>query len=348
MTFTTKFRGVHLISAVVVTFISYVFLSFVQFSYPQRKLHQQEMCKGHNALTGKRADLPASICYFESNFDQTMLTEKLRSLESKYNNSIIVETNGLLVPQMYDCSSWGPHDYSKAVPSRFIFCHHQLYMRSLNPSYIEHFIDIIDEEVYEMEIVFRSILEARASNKFVIFEVGARWGTWGFRSIAAAKLVGIENILSLFYETDQKYCEGIQVVGRLNNIRDFKLICEAASLENIRSEALKLELIDVMDFDIQGAEQHLIPAIKSIMNERVKYAVIGTHSSSTHEKIRSLFADWIMIHEFLLNKNLSCVDKFLRGSDFSGVLKYQCYVNTSLGPVCNWDGELILKNPKFP
>jgi hypothetical protein len=57
-----------------------------------------------------------------------------------------------------------------------------------------------------------------------------------------------------------------------------------------------------------------------------------------------------------LNPDLACVERFLRGNykehsvdrfNWDEVIARGCYTNSSKGKIANWDGELIIDNPKF-
>lgn len=55
-------------------------------------------------------------------------------------------------------------------------------------------------------------------NKFHMVEAGARWGTWGFRAMAAAKTIFGNNFNTqvLFYEPNKLHCDGLKETAEVN------------------------------------------------------------------------------------------------------------------------------------
>ena len=72
---------------------------------------------------------------------------------------------------------WGNHNYFTEVQSRFHAC--WLHLADLNSgmTVMRPMLPIVDDEYNEQIAVYQSVL--RAKNKYVIAELGARWGTWG-------------------------------------------------------------------------------------------------------------------------------------------------------------------------
>ena len=61
--------------------------------------------------------------------------------------------------------------------------------------------------------MFESILRAHATRqkKFVMAELGARWGTWGSHAVAFWKRLNPESEYDIFFvETERLHCDGIE------------------------------------------------------------------------------------------------------------------------------------------
>jgi hypothetical protein len=102
-------------------------------------------------------------------------------------------------------------------------------------------------------------------------------------------------------------------------------------------------------------------------------SVPGTHSAGTHEDLRALFArrGWLLIGDTPYQDNFTCQDcmrYYLRGTpntsaprsraaprpeasayrfNWAGLRASGCHRPTPWGPVANWDGQLVVDNPRF-
>jgi len=276
-------------------------------------------------------------------------------------NSVLTELNGILVPAEFDCeifnnnSRWGTHPYFWAVPSRWYACrlHHANLLSGLRTYSPE--LPVIDEEYIENIYVFQSVLRAVKQKKFIMVELGARWGTWGTRAVGLWRKVTDKPYDLLFVEPDELHCKGIERVQTLNNIT-YQLDCSKANSTRLFEWIAKKDHCDLIDVDIQGAELEVLRELKHHLDRYVYRMIIGTHSPKIHRAIRALFEDWIMIHEFSYSSNTQCVSDTLRRNydpsreqqfRWDELLKKGCFQQTWFGPVANWDGEVIVDNPLF-
>jgi hypothetical protein len=99
------------------------------------------------------------------------------------------EFTGLLVPIRYDClpNFQTNMDYYGAVPSRWTDCD---YFHFVTQSGLLNYVPqlpLIDEEYLEAAMVY--FMALNATKEFNIIELGARWGTWTFRALAANRFV---------------------------------------------------------------------------------------------------------------------------------------------------------------
>ena len=292
-----------------------------------------------------------------------------------------IELNGLRVPAIFDCnpwnangSRWSRHDYYYAVPSRWWACEELEAQIKAGISIVVPRPPLIDDEYVEHVAVRQSVLRARANGAFVMAEIGARWGPWGFRAAALARVARPDLMpLHLHYvEPNQAACDGIHAVAKLNSFRAWTSVdCTLASARGFAAWAARHEHIDLVDIDIQGFEQYFVPQIAPILQHKVYRVIVGTHGlmgnnaktpqnvtdrqTHCHERVRAALQDWILVHELRPAKYYRCIQRYLRGNpsyptsrfDWQSMQRKGCYQNTSFGPVAAWDGELILDNPRF-
>ena len=261
---------------------------------------------------------------------------------------------------------WGNHHYYTEVPSRWFGCWlHWADMKSGN-TLTSPQLPFVDDEYNEQVAVYQSVL--RSKGEFVVVEAGARWGTWGCRSVAFLKEKKPEMPYRLLtIEMSETNCDGIRRVKKRNNITG-DLLCEGATSHNFRAWAAQVDHIDLLELDIQGAEGELVPEAMDVLNDKVYRVIVGTHSETIHSKLHLLFeeAGWLKIAVIGRNPNPNAVDTYLRPQD-RDFAKYSFpnaphpnFANwTELirsgathtvggkGPVANADGELIYDNPKF-
>jgi len=315
-------------------------------------------------------------------------------------NEFLTEINGLKVPAEFDCDMffrpdeyfqsnvlarlqdklpgskeriatkkhfWGAFHYFTEVQSRFHAC--WLHLADLNSgmTLMRPHLPIVDDEYNEQVSVYQSVL--RAKKKFVIAELGARWGTWGTRSIQFLKHVRPELPYSLYMvEANEDHCAGMDRVIAANNIVATTK-CGYAEADSFRAWADTQKHIDLIDFDIQEAEETLVPAVMDILNDKVYRVILGTHApwppwwevnrTRIHDKMVKLFEDqgWIFIFKVAPTKDYKAMDRAIRGQNvrtnenlfnWDKLLRNpKAYHTTPRGPVAHADGELVLDNPRF-
>lgn len=213
-------------------------------------------------------------------------------------------------------------------------------------------LPVIDEEYFETIAVYDSVL--RAKGHFVVVELGARWGTWGSRAVAFLKHVNAMPYKILFVESLPLHCAGLKDVMSYNDIK-YELKCEYANAELFAKWAPSVSHIDLLDVDIQGAEIDLFrdASVKKLVDLKVKRLIVGTHNPAIHEAMRKLFEGWIVQIDTPYSRNTKCVKDYLRSESkvdrnvFDRLIQEGCYENSIYGKIANWDGELILDNPRF-
>lgn len=275
-------------------------------------------------------------------------------------DGLLLEPNGLYVPALFDCpmfnndSIWGSTNYFHSVPSRWTACWtHYAAVKAALPLHIPQ-LPIIDEEYFEQIAVYDSVL--RAKGKFIVIEMGARWGTWASRSVAMMRVRNPLPYEALVYESNPVHCKGIEDVMHVNNI-EMKLRCHGVDAKSFVSWVTEQSHVDLLDSDVQGYERIFFtdPDVMTVINEKVKRIIIGTHNQTIHENTLRIFSRWKIQHAYTFSKNTACTNHMRKRtstgdidrSNLEIILRYGCYYNSSYGNIANWDGEIIADNPRF-
>jgi len=285
------------------------------------------------------------------------------------NSEYLTTFTGLKVPKYFDCmgATEGLNkfmDYYTCVADRWYECN---YYHMAATSALEYYtppLPIMDEEYTEHIAIYTAVKKSCVDNdkEWNIVEMGARWGTWGVRSLSAYKHIcphfHVVKMTAFYYEPVKEFCAGIHEIHKLNNFeKNYVLVCDIARSEHFLSVWNNSgSVINVLDMDIQGEEWKLVSATQHIIHEKVMKVIIGTHGPEIHENIRNLFINhpnnqWKLIHEY---KCFACmyggdyVHNHLRGiKNFTGAIKDGKYFDSEYGPMIPYDGELIFVNRKF-
>jgi FkbM family methyltransferase len=173
-----------------------------------------------------------------------------------------------------------------------------------------------DEEYFEWIDLLEAV--AAANGRFTMLELGAGFGRWTARGAAAAKQFGLPYTL-IAVEAEPTHfewmCQNLQDNGvkpedcRLIHAavtgKDGKIgfqvgdpvsnygqsIGGSTEVNAISLPTLlqSLELVDLIDMDVQGAELEIIEAATEVLNEKVKRIHVETHSNPLHSDILTLF-----------------------------------------------------------
>jgi FkbM family methyltransferase len=206
--------------------------------------------------------------------------------------------------------------------------------------YIKSSYPPFDEEYFEWIDLLEAILEA--AKCFTMIELGAGWGRWLCRGVAALRqynndllyqLVGVEaepthykwmiehltdnkvdlarcNIVEAavsnkdgecrFFVGDAEASYGQRIASpreKQTNIRQVKGVCLQTLLRD-------LDIVDLIDSDIQGAELTVMSAVPISSWEKIKRVHIGTHSAEAEKGLRKLFSKlgWQNQYDFPMGK----------------------------------------------
>lgn len=259
-----------------------------------------------------------------------------------------------------------------AYHQRWRDCHNlQSYIMSGQKWFIPEY-PIVDEEYIELVSVYQIVLKAK--HTFTMVEIGARWGSWGYRAAAAIRQYNpdVKKVDLLFMEPSQLSCGAIKMVAEANNFTmpmfDISIVCEAFGASDeagagdsdakFRAWAESKTMIDVFDIDCQGCEYIMIEKILDIMNSKVRRAIIGDHKHGQNQKILNVLKGWVPVHVSQMAGGGSFDCQLIMRGPFkwqaqSDLVQKSCSTfpgfnhGHKYGPMMNWDGDIILDNPKF-
>lgn len=249
------------------------------------------------------------------------------------------------------------YNYFISVPSRRSDCEWHERMKGTTELAAGR-LPMLDEEYAEWIDMLRAVL-ATKEEEFVVVELGARYGTWGARAMAAwmnlygsskkKKFVGVE----LLPQYTKLMKEHLEVNGML---QDSVLLTGAAnfpggdgvySLKRIMEEC-KLGHINYLDLDIQEYEWPFLNNSETIelLEKHVDRVHIGTHSKKIHADLKVLFAErkwgWAVEEDFDFGITPQCEKSLVNAIQTDK----SCIIQTRFGPVYQRDGLLSLKNMK--
>ena len=294
---------------------------------------------------------------------------------------VLTELNGLRVPAHFDCESrcnasqwksstsglgshgcpFGNYCYYLDLPSRWHACHtHEAFLRS-KFTHVQPQLPLIDEEYFELVAVYQSVLRARGS--FHAMELGARWGTWGFRSIALLRLQNPMPYQLFLVESHRVHCAGIHMVAKLNGM-DATIKCTLADADLFLDMMSRLQHLDLLHIDIQREELQLLSdsRVRAVLTKKVYRIILGTHGEEIDIFAQAIFENWITVfalpHRFLrCMQDVGFVPRLLEdnvqplplpaATVWSLLQQRGCFHTTHQGRVANMDGSIIADNPRF-
>lgn len=148
----------------------------------------------------------------------------------------------------------------------------------------------------------RAVLEAKG--RLVAVELGAGWAPWLVSLWAAARQIGINECTLVAVEACKTQCAFARQHFADNAVPGDQWAIVRASIgkrwrdRSIASVIKKLDKVDLIHCDIQGAEADAFERSMSAVNAKVARVIIGTHSHVIEERLFSLFQNWHWALEF--------------------------------------------------
>jgi FkbM family methyltransferase len=221
--------------------------------------------------------------------------------------------------------------------------------REESPNYPTH-----DEEYFEWIDLLEAVTLAKG--RFTMLELGAGWGRWTVRGAAAARQVGLP------YHLVAVEAEPTHFQWMVQNLQDNSVLMANCRLiqaavtgsdgrigfhvgdpENsygqsiggpVEVEAVSLatliaplEIVDLVDMDVQGAEFEILEAATDSIRRKVRRIHVETHSEKLHASIRKLFCSLGWQCHFLFEGNTGDETRWGRINFQSGI---QSWLNPSL------------------
>eukprot|EP01010_Urceolus_cornutus_P005606 NODE_991_length_1183_cov_236.081129_g752_i0.p1 GENE.NODE_991_length_1183_cov_236.081129_g752_i0~~NODE_991_length_1183_cov_236.081129_g752_i0.p1 ORF type:complete len:374 (+),score=62.83 NODE_991_length_1183_cov_236.081129_g752_i0:101-1123(+) len=295
-----------------------------------------------NYIDGQQFPKPQTLRFFESKVSAQPL-----SSEFVYNFPT------LRVPWSYDCEAFGPFSYNNLIPSRRLWCEATRRRLDAGLTTWTPTGPVIDEEFLEYVHLLQTVQWAKERGDgapYVVVEVGARWGTWGFRALNAASVLH-QPAFAWLIEPLPLHCESVAKVAALNQFkegRDYNLTCGKADVESFRQFAARHPRIDLVDLDCQKCERHMVRDLAQIFSHQVYRLIIATHSFMIHKHLAALLRRiGFRIVSNALWHPMACSRRFQHEPVNKSSL-LQCSSRTNnYGHLVNADGEIIAVNPNL-
>jgi hypothetical protein len=265
---------------------------------------------------------------------------------------------GIRTNFLHECSVRQLYPYTPYVISRRIQCLTHCFLLENQLPVAAGELPPLDDEYPQWIDVLASVVRTPALAHYVVVELGARIGTWGVRALAARRFLHGASAAGTFVavESYDKYVSWMRPHLRANNVAEQTIVLDndagrrrggpTLTLADIFREA-KINHIDYLDLDIQGAEALVLresKALRELLNENVTHIHIGTHSAAIHVELRDLFVTklkWRKVMD-LPHFGVSCDGGLVEAVQ----TRKDCWTQTNFGPINVRDGLLAFVNPQ--
>lgn len=215
-------------------------------------------------------------------------------------------------------------------------------VKSRGPGHVLTEYPAHDEEYFEWINLLESVLDAQ--QQFTMVELGAGWGRWLVRAAAAARqrrsdlairLIGVEAEPTHFEWMRQHFRDnGLDLeqhelieaavddyertirfyVGKPDEWYGQRIVQPEERIEGLAVREVKtitltrildrLELVDLIDLDVEGAEWVVLRSAIEQLNQKVKRVHIGTHASDLERALRALFWEhgWYKRNDYAVSR----------------------------------------------
>lgn len=223
-----------------------------------------------------------------------------------------MEANHLYVPESFDCAilnnnktHWGVHNYFVEIPSRWHACwiHYAQIKAGIHVSTPS--LPIIDEEYFETIAVWDSVLHA--SDKFIMIDLGARWGTWAARALSFLAKVNPMPYNVTLVERDAENCKGAEVVAQENSFK-WDVLHGSAEASSFLQWISDKPYVTLVESDCQRAEISIFANrnVFEAVQDKVHRLIIATHNPYIHQSLRQIYSKWTVQHDCNFTSSTTC------------------------------------------
>lgn len=235
----------------------------------------------------------------------------------------VMEFNGAHAKFSYDCTPG--IDFRNYHQVRAAMCaQHEKHMERHAADQVGYF-PLMDEEYFEYVATLSTALDAAENNRpYTFIELGARYGTWIVRAGASYRHAGgaVDQLQLLAVEGNCEWFRKMEEHVACNGLTNAsQLILSYAAPKSYNSIDLKdrstytkaravslidmlnaYDVVDMMDFDIQGFEALAVeePTVMALMEDRVAFVHFGTHSTDIEGRLLHAFdaRRWVLVYGF--------------------------------------------------
>jgi len=284
------------------------------------------------------------------------------SKQFPFKKDFVLDVAGLYVPVEFDCRNlaenaqvWGSYDFFTPIPDRWTRClDHQLLLQGAGlkeGDLYRPLLPVIDEEYPERAMIYQMVLAAdrNKQKEFVFVDLGARWGTWSSRAIAALRSYNPMPYKVYMVETNEVHCQGAKRVIEVNKFENVELYCDLFNHEHFLEFASTVDQIDVIDLDCDGCEKLVMPLLRNLLAKKVKRVILACHwnlcNDNTSPWFQSVFPSntWRVVDSS--DQENGCISH-LRAGDFdkAAACRYPFQNRPTLGKIINGDGVIVVDN----
>ncbi len=269
------------------------------------------------------------------------------------NPTHVTDWLGIETPYAWDCltNSSATMQYADVQPARRIPCDRHVANVATGVEEIVGELPVVDDEYEELVDVLLSVVHTL--HDYVIVELGARYGTWGVRALAAWHQLRGPDARATFVgvESDQQFYEWMHEHVTHNGVSHESILLHQFAQKGPGTHLLAIvnasgvDHINYLDADIQGAELAFFEHDPTLtwMDEHVNVVHIGTHSGAIHTRLDTMFQQrgWTRFFGYPLGYGKDCDSTVVNALQTDRA----CMTNTPYGLVYVRDGMLSFGNP---
>lgn len=201
----------------------------------------------------------------------------------------------------------------------------------------QHHPILIEEEYFEWQDMLLAAASATPGGTFVAVEIGARYGPWAMKGVAAARSLGISsNVHALLVEPMPEHVAMISSYFAMNHFgRDQYTVVPRPFGKGLGLARLLANWshVDMLDCDAQGAEERLAanPLDAAALREKVYRVHVEGHPTKTfgrhpHRGTLEVVEAMLRAQGFVIMRNATSMYSEYRSPSFGRVLLRGAFV----------------------